>query len=55
MMFFMLNIVLSGWMLKYFFKTIAVVLKHENTYKDTNSEANQISEKSKEDLEQIKK
>ena len=52
---FYANIVLSGWMLKYFFKTIAVVLKHENTYKDTNSEANQISEKSKEDLEQIKK
>ena len=42
-------------LLIYSFKTIAVVLKHENTYKDTNSEANQISEKSKEDLEQIKK
>ena len=28
---------------KIFFKTIAVVLKHENTYKDTNSEANQQS------------
>lgn len=44
-----------GMDVKIFFKTIAVVLKHENTYKDTNSEANQISEKSKEDLEQIKK
>ncbi len=40
--------------IKIFFKTIAVVLKHENTYKDASSVSNQISDKSKEDFEQIK-
>lgn len=42
------------WDVKIFFKTIAVVLKHENTYKDASSAANQISDKSKDDFEQIK-
>ena len=41
--------------IKIFFKTIAVVLKHENTYKDTSSKSNQISDDSKEVFEQIKK
>lgn len=40
--------------IKIFFKTIAVVLKHENTYKDTSSASNQISDESKDDFEQIK-
>lgn len=40
--------------IKIFLKTIAVVLKHENTYKDTSSKSNQISDDSKEVLEQIK-
>ncbi len=40
--------------MKIFFKTIAVVLKHENIYKDTSSVVNRISEKSKDDFAQIK-
>lgn len=39
---------------KIFFKTIAVVLKQENTYKNSSSVTNQISEKSKIDFEHIK-
>lgn len=43
-----------GLDVKIFFKTIAVVLKQENTYKNSSSVANQISDKSKIDFEQIK-
>lgn len=40
---------------KIFFKTIAVVLKRENTYKDISNESNRISDESKSDLEELKK
>lgn len=43
-----------GLDVKIFFKTIAVVLKQENTYKNSSSVTNQISEKSKIDFEHIK-
>lgn len=35
---------------KVFFKTIVVVLLHENTYKDENAENNQVDEKGKNEL-----
>lgn len=42
------------WMdIKIFFKTIAVVLEHENTYKDTSLESNQLDDEAKDMLEKI--
>lgn len=38
---------------KIFFKTIAVVLEHENTYKDTSLEANKLDDTAKDLLEKI--
>lgn len=39
--------------IKIFFRTIAIVLMHKNTYKDSNNASNQIDEKSKSVLENI--
>lgn len=39
--------------IKIFFKTIAVVLEHENTYKDTSLEANMLDDTAKDLLEKI--
>lgn len=40
---------------KIFFKTIMTVLGHENTYKDYISEANQLDEQAKKEIERLKK
>lgn len=39
--------------IKIFFKTIAIVLMHKNTYKDANNASNQIDEKYKSDFENM--
>jgi lipopolysaccharide/colanic/teichoic acid biosynthesis glycosyltransferase len=44
----------SFWLdVKIFFKTIAVVLEHENTYKDTSLEANQLDDSARDMLDKI--
>ena len=42
-----------GLDVKIFFKTIAVVLEHENTYKDTSLEANQLDDSARDMLGKI--
>lgn len=41
--------------MKIFFKTILTVLEHENTYKDSIREANQLDEQAKEEIERLKR
>ena len=44
----------SFWLdIKIFFKTIAVVLEHENTYKDTSLESNMLDDEAKDILEKM--
>lgn len=44
----------SFWLdIKIIFKTIAIVLMHENTYKDTEKESNQINEEDKSTLKDL--
>lgn len=44
------------WMdVKIFFKTIMTVLGHENTYKDSENESNQLDETAKQEIERLKK